>query len=79
MIIFYGYEQKDTKYKNPEEFMILIDNFLGDVDKFTPKTEAKKKIDRKHEVGKKVMEATSQQTNSNMEELLKALKDKQQK
>jgi hypothetical protein len=62
-----------------EEFFILIDNFLSDVDKFTPKTETKKKIDRKHEVGKKVMEAVSQQTSNNMEELLKAMKDKQNK
>jgi hypothetical protein len=79
MILAYGYEQKESKYKNPEEFLALIDSFLNDVDKFTPKTDTKKKVDRKQEVGKKVMENIVSQQSNNMEEVLKALKEKQNK
>lgn len=79
MILAYGYEQKESKYKNPEEFLALIDPFLNDVDKFTPKTDTKKKVDRKHEVGKKIMENIVSQQSNNMEEVLKALKEKQNK
>jgi formin 2 len=71
VVSFYGYTQADTKYKNPEEFFILINDFLNDVDKSIPKTEPKKVFNRKHEVGKKIMDKSE-----NMDNLLKELKSR---
>jgi len=53
VIASFGIEAKDPKSKNPEEFFKLIDEFMDQVDKFTPKTEPKK-IKRKHDVGAKI-------------------------
>lgn len=70
-VLYYGYEAKESKYKNPEEFFVLIDGFLSDIDKFTPKTEIKKTFKGTNEVGKKVVENTNK-----MDSILKELKNK---
>ncbi len=49
----FGIEKKDPKAKSPEEFFKVIDDFIDQCDKFTPKTEPKK-VKRKHEVGAKI-------------------------
>jgi len=71
VVSFYGYGQNDSKYKNPEEFFGLLNEFLSDIDKSIPKTEPKKVFNRKHEVGKKVIE-----NSNNMDALLKELKSR---
>lgn len=68
-VSYFGYAPTDSKYKNPEEFFNLISDFLSEVDRSIPKTEPKKVFNRKHEVGKKIME-----NSSNMDALLKELK-----
>jgi hypothetical protein len=70
MITYFGYGPTDSKYKNPDEFFILIDSFLSDVDKFMPKAEVKKKFDRKHEVGKKIVDGPQ----NNMDSVLSEIK-----
>lgn len=70
-ILFYGYTTTDSKYKSPEEFFTLMNDFLNEVDKSLPKTEPKKVFNRKYEVGKKIIE------NANvMDDLLKQLKSR---
>jgi len=69
VVTFYGYTQNDSKYKNPEEFFNLLDEFLAEIDRSMPKNEPKKVFNRKHEVGKKVTE-----NSNNMDALLKQLK-----
>ena len=66
--LFFGYSVTDSKYKNPEEFFSLINSFLDDIEKFTPKTEPKKNFKAKHDIGKKVV--------SNMDETLKEIKSR---
>jgi len=73
-ILYFGYETKDPKYKSPEEFFVLINDFLNDVDKSIPKTEPKKVFNRKHEVGKKIGNGNS--GNMDMDEVLKQLKNR---
>ena len=53
IITAFGIDAKDPKAKNPEEFFKLIDEFMDQIDKFTPKTEPKR-VNRKHEVGAKI-------------------------
>ena len=53
VLISFGVETKDPKFKNPEEFFKLIDEFMDQIEKFTPKTEPQRVV-RKHEVGAKV-------------------------
>lgn len=70
-ISFYGYSQNDSKFKNPEEFFSLINDFINEIDKNIPKPEPKKLFNRKHEVGKKILE-----NSTNMDALLKELKSR---
>ena len=42
LVTYYGYGANDAKYKNPEEFFILMNDFVIEVDKSVPKTEPKK-------------------------------------
>lgn len=67
-VLYFGYSVTDSKYKNPEEFFSLINLFLDDIEKFTPKTEPKKNFKAKHEVGKKVV--------TNMDAVLKEIKSR---
>lgn len=69
--LYYGYTANDSKYKNPEEFFNLINDFLNEVDRSIPKSEPKKVFNRKHEVGKKLVDNTN-----NMDNLLKELKSR---
>ncbi len=69
-ILFFGVEQKDSKYKNPEEFMNIMNDFINEVDRSIPKSEPKKVFNRKHEVGKKI-------DNTNMKNILSEMKAKQ--
>jgi outer membrane murein-binding lipoprotein Lpp len=70
-ISFYGYTQNDSKFKNPEEFFNLINDFINEIDRNIPKPEPKKVFNRKHEVGKKILE-----NSTNMDALLKELKSR---
>jgi hypothetical protein len=70
LVVYFGYTQGDSKYKNPDEFFVLIDSFLNDIDKFMPKNESKKKFDRKHEVGKKIVDGPQ----NNMDTVLNEIK-----
>jgi hypothetical protein len=71
MIVYYGYTPTDSKYKNPEEFFSCLDSFFADIDKWMPKSEPKKKFDRKHEVGKKITDGGMQ---GNMDALINEIK-----
>ena len=56
LALFLGYQEKDEKYKNPEKLFELFVEFINDVDRSIPKDEPKKVFNRKHEVGKKIIE-----------------------
>lgn len=76
-VTFLGYLPNDPKYKNPEEFFNLINEFLNDVDRSMPKVEPKKVFNRKHEVGKKLIEkALNVETSltNNMDALIKEMR-----
>ena len=51
---FFGYTEKDSKYKAPEEFFRMLCIFFDDVEKSMPKPELKKAFKSKNEVGKKL-------------------------
>lgn len=74
IILFYGYSITEEKYKNPEKFFELISEFANDIDKAMPKDEPKKVFNRKHEVGKKIVE---QAKIPGMENIFKEMKMKQ--
>ncbi len=67
MAKYYGYAAGNSKYKNPEEFFEMIDKFLMEVERYTPKTEIKKTFKGNHNVGSKVI------TNKNMEDIIKGI------
>jgi hypothetical protein len=69
-ILFFGIDQKDSKYKNPVEFINLMNDFINEVDRSIPKSEPKKVFKGKHEVGKKI-------ENNNMKNILSEMKAKQ--
>ena len=71
---YFGYEQKDTKFKNPEEFFNLFNDFLNLVEKNMPltKQEPKKNYNRKFEVGKKIVGNAKQ-----MEDVIKQMKTRE--
>lgn len=71
LVTFYGYSQTDSKYKVPEEFFGLFNDFVNDIDKSLPVTEPKKVFNRKYEVGKKIIENAN---TNNMDAILSQLK-----
>jgi len=71
LITFYGYTQTDSKFKVPEEFFGLFNDFINEIDKSLPVTEPKKVFNRKYEVGKKIIENAN---THNMDALLSELK-----
>jgi hypothetical protein len=80
-ILYYGYSEKDPKYKTPDEFFIIINDFINEVDRSLPKQEVKKVFNRKYEIGQKITEtkkntSSSNNNNNQMEELLKAMKSR---
>jgi hypothetical protein len=72
LISFFGYLPTESKYKNPEEFFILINDFTNEIDRSLPKTEVKKVFKGKHEIGKKIVDGPSSQ--NNMDAILNQLK-----
>lgn len=68
---YFGYAPTEPKYKNPEEFFNLMNDFINDVEKSMPKAEPKKVFKGKHEVGKKIVD-----NSKNMDAILKELKSK---
>lgn len=66
LILFYGYTTDNSKYKNPEEFFEMIDKFLCEVERHTPKSEIKKTFKGNNEKGAKV-------TTKNMDDVLKGI------
>jgi len=66
---YFGYEQKDSKYKSPEEFFNMINEFLNEVEKNIPKSEPKKNYNRKFEIGKKIVGNANQ-----MEDIINQMK-----
>ena len=69
---FFGYPKSDAKYKKPDEFLQLINDFLGDLDKSIPVTEAKKAFKGAAEMGKKITDNKNPGFNS----VLSGLKSK---
>jgi len=53
-IEFFGYPKSDIKFKKPDDFLQLINEFLGDLDRSIPVTEAKKAFKGTAEMGKKI-------------------------
>ncbi len=71
-IEFFGYAKSDAKYKKPDEFLLLINDFLGDLDKSIPVTEAKKAFKGSAEMGKKITDNKNPEFNN----VLSGLKSK---
>lgn len=69
---FFGYPKSDAKYKKPDDFLQLINDFLGDLDKSIPVTEAKKAFKGAAEMGKKITDNKNPAFNS----VLSGLKSK---
>ncbi len=69
---FFGYPKSDAKYRKPDEFLQLINDFLGDLDRAIPLTEAKKAFKGAAEMGKKITD----NKNPNMNSLLNGIKAK---
>lgn len=72
IITFYGYLPTESKYKNPEEFFILINDLVNEIDRSLPKAEVKKVFKGKHEIGKKIVEGAT--NTNNMDAILNQLK-----
>ena len=70
LVIYFGYPLSDVKYKKPEEFLTLINEFIKDVDKRIPKTEPKKAFKGTHEMGKKITDTKDMDQNQKMNVLL---------
>lgn len=69
---YFGYPKSDVKYKKPDDFLQLIKDFLGDLDKSIPVTEAKKAFKGAAEMGKKITD----NKNLTMNAVLSGLKSK---
>lgn len=78
-VSFYGYQPSDEKYKNPEKFFELINNFINEIERALPKDETKNKVfNRKHEVGAKIIENTIKYGKlPGMDNILQEMKDNQ--
>ena len=72
-ILFFGYSANDAKYKKPDEFLSLFNEFINDIDKSIPMTEAKKAFKGTKEMGKKI---TDNKNNNSMDALINGLKMK---
>lgn len=66
MMVYYGYTTDNSKYKNPEEFFEMIDKFLCEVERYTPKSELKKTFKGSNMAGAKI-------TNKNMDDVIKGI------
>ena len=73
LVNFFGYSNSDIKFKNPEEFFSMLNDFIIEVEKSLPKEEIKKAYNRKHEIGAKIVENINS-TENNMDSILKKLK-----
>ena len=51
---FFGYTEKDSKYKAPEEFFRMLVTFFDEVEKSMPKPEVKKVFKSKNQIGQKL-------------------------
>jgi hypothetical protein len=51
---YFGYTEKDSKYKAPEEFFRMLLLFFDEIEKANPKTELKKRFKIKNEKGLKI-------------------------
>lgn len=69
---YFGYPKSDSKYKKPDEFLVLINEFLNDFDKSIPVTEAKKAFKGAHVMGKKITD----NKNPSLDAVLIGLKNK---
>ena len=65
-MVYYGYTTDNSKYKNPEEFFEMIDKFLCEVERYTPKSELKKTFKGSNMAGAKI-------TNKNMDDVIKGI------
>ena len=54
LIIYYGIDENDSKYKNIELFFKLILNYLNEIENLYKKEENEKVFKRKYEIGQKV-------------------------
>ena len=51
---YFGYTEKDSKYKAPEEFFRMLVTFFDEVEKSMPKPEVKKVFKSKNQIGQKL-------------------------
>ncbi|MCQ2816044.1 MAG: hypothetical protein MJ252_02150 [archaeon] len=70
LIKYYGYTEKDEKYKKIEQFFKNLNSFIMDIERAVPQEEIKKIYNKTHKAG-----ATVEQ--NNMQKLLMELKTKQ--
>ena len=68
-VMFFGYDEKDEKYKSPDKFFNNINDFLNEVEKNIIKNEPKKNFNRKFEIGMKISGNSNQ-----MEEIINQMK-----